>query len=420
MKKLSFSLAVLLSSFSLNTFASSFQDCCTVPMQKSGLLFSIAGLNWRPATEQLDFVLETPVDSIDNIAYKSVDPDFSWGYKAAIGYKFGCSANDILLTYTKYNQNRHANVVPHNSVLTSSITGTSDIVVPIGPAFLLTNVTFYTANFDLGDIVLPLDASASATFNTDVYDLSFGQNILIGKNASLRFQGGLRYASLKHNFDTHSHTSFDGIVPLSDESLLMAFNVVISPITLSINFDVLSELNEIVHQSSEFNGIGPRFGLSGTYNLGCGFGVSGGASTSLLVGDISSNFLDVVTNNLSVVQAGDASFSIPVDVSALTGDYGSFTDGLVIRDEMSADTYSYEHPKELRVIPNIDANLGLNYTYQFKRDSYLRVEVGYMTSHYWNCIDRLSLTGAFAPEVRTRKTEDTNFDGPYVALQVSL
>ncbi len=76
--------------------------------------------------------------------------------------------------------------------------------------------------------------------------------------------------------------------------------------------DVDALVRDIVNQKSDFNGIGPRFGLTGDYHLGGGFGIIGSLSTSLLVGEIESRLHTRIDVEPVLPLAGEGT----VDISA--------------------------------------------------------------------------------------------------------
>lgn len=456
MKRLTLGLAVLLSGYAANSFAAlpnggSRCDVC-VPSYCGGFTFGLTGLYWRPTTDHLDYALTFPAVTVpegsltDDIIFSNgrfhrLDHNYDWGFKANIGYVFPCSGNDVNLTYTHWDDSEHnrtdsfAAGFPTTSAPFFALGG-----FPID--FPATTITFTTAVAGIIPalsvplalpaftfLLLPEDIaaiSARSRFENHTWDLDFGQAISVGCNFRLRWFGGLRYTRLKHNLDvttefdptTGVFSTFDIITatgtPVTGTGIAVALSV--SPV-----LDVTATLRDIARQKSDFDGIGPRFGFDASYHVGGGFGVVGSLSTSLLVGETESSFSErlEVTATAVLDTVGTTALTVaaaPLTISAVTS-----VDPALLALEPVA-TISFRHPDETRVVPNIDAKLGLDWTYQFCNCSRSKVtiEAGYMVSHYFNAIDRLSAIDAIAPEIRSRQALDVSFDGPYIGVQVNL
>jgi Legionella pneumophila major outer membrane protein precursor len=213
-----------------------------------------------------------------------------------------------------------------------------------------------------------LEANAKAKFKYQAVDLDFGQHINIGCNTQIRFFGGLRYADLESRFNT----DYDVIPEVSEPEL--------------------DHIDLHTTQKSEFHGIGPRFGVDTRYRLGHGFGVVGQLATALLVGESNNDHYDYDL------------------VAHYKDDY----------DIKKGITYKFDD--QTRVVPNLAAKLGLDYSYRFQNCNHTKVtlEAGYQVDHYFNSIDRLSVNAA-QPEIRTtRSTIDTSFEGPYLGIQIHI
>lgn len=458
MKKITIGLAALLSSYAANSLAAlpGTSSCAaTVPVSNcGGFIFGLTGLYWRPSTPHLDYALAYPVFDtaagtiFTNGRYHSVDHKYDWGFKANIGYVFPCSANDVNVTYTHWDNDDDDHIrdfpfifpsisaaffpggaFPAAFVTTAPIVVTGDaIVTPIPGTFAadIPTGTPFVFLFDEGDLT---EVSARSNFENHTWDLDFGQTINVGCNFSLRWFGGLRYTRLEHSLDvTHDFAATGTVVgPTLTPVITVAFGAALVTIvgTLIPVFDVTATLRDIVNQKSEFDGIGPRFGFDASYHFCGGFGIVASLATSLLVGETESTFSErVETAGVATLDLGATFVGIPdlgttvVTVVDLTGPVGL----LPIAPVEPLTLFSYKHPDETRVVPNIDAKIGLDWTYQFCNCSHTRVsvEAGYMVSHYFNAIDRLSEVGAFDPELRSRHTIDASFDGPYVGVQVNL
>jgi Legionella pneumophila major outer membrane protein precursor len=201
---------------------------------------------------------------------------------------------------------------------------------------------------------------ANEKFNYQTVDLDLGQHIDIGCRSHFRFITGLRFASLETKLNTKYSENMMHIPEVPDPAR---------------SWDV--------NQYSRFRGIGPRFGSDFEYILGSGFGIVGQATGALLVGDFKNTF-----SELDVIPDGD-------------------NDNTVVF-----------HPSRTRVVPNLNAKLGLNYNYQFYNSTHtkLTVEAGYQVDHFFNAADRVAPLDV----INTTQTIDTSFAGPYVGIQIHL
>lgn len=352
MKKVTFSLAVLLSGFVVNSYAAiPFNHSnlnVSIPVFNGGLTFGLAGLYLKPTTSELDYAVTYPaIDNTDNGRYQSVNADFDWGYKASIGYIFPCTGNDVRLSYSYFNNTTKDNLKSNhfNAALTP----------------------FEVSSGSDGILALETSANAKTKFKYQVADLETGQHIDLGCHAHVRAFAGLRYANLDSHLDANYFVLVNNLVNQNQ-----------------------GHMDVFTAQNSRFQGIGPRLGMDVNYDIGNGFGIAGEVGSALLVGDIHSNFSqrDITVTSTSTIE----------------------------------DVFSYKIPKENRVVPNLDAKLGINYSYQFCNPtrSKLTVEAGYLVDQYFNSMDRLTSLGAASPELRTRHTIDTSFSGPYIGVQVNL
>jgi hypothetical protein len=489
MKKLTVGLAILLSGYAAHSLASlptgnpSKCSVC-VPSYCGGFTFGVTGLYWRASTPENDFAVSFP--SLDNDGrflftggnFNHHNHRYDWGWKANIGYVFPCSGNDVVLTYTNWN-NSHNHHIGNNGFLlpsTTSIfnstsilrdpddfgrffaaefgpvtyTGTASIATPAGEvegSFPFVAPTTLLVPFDPSDIV---GVHASSRFENNTWDLDFGQTINVGCNFKLRWFGGLRYSRIEHH--AHSHIDFAKTqVGSTLEPVLVTATFTITtvgtptataPAIVTPVADVSVAVRDVVRQRSEFSGIGPRVGFDANYHIGCGFGVVGNISTSLLIGDTDAHFSERIetAGTIAITPADLAATTIefigPLSPSttslgagatpiagAITGIEGVAAGTTLFLDPTTPfEHFSFRHPDQRRVVPNIDAKLGVDWTYQFCNCSRSRVtiEAGYMVSHYFDVVDRLSRADAFSPENRSRHVIDTSFDGPYVGVQVNL
>jgi len=134
---------------------------------------------------------------------------------------------------------------------------------------------------------------------------------------------------------------------------------------------------------SDFSGIGPRAGLDAAVHVGSGVSIVGTVGASLLVGDIDTK----ITNR-------------------------NYVDG-------TADTgFTYKNDENAHVIPELDARLGINYTYNFDPATALGVELGYQAVNYFDVSDKDFIDAATPNTINN--SEDFGYHGPYLRLQLSM
>jgi hypothetical protein len=450
MKKITSGLSLLFAGLTTNSFAGLHSDWCNVQVPRfcSGFTFTLAGLYLKPNLTHTDYALSFSNNdtSFINGEFHNVKEPYNWGYRVAIGYLFQNTGNDVMLSFTHYDKSDTDRVkatketqllptlttLPTGNITTPPVSVTAVTFVPGGfivppPTipFVAIPATELTFDFQL------TSAKARAEFKQDVVDLDFGQHVNIGCNGKFRWFGGLRYANLQHKLNASYEASGQEMASLEgDQITLFGFapsegvlSTAISLINVDISVDITSTLQKNVTAKSNFQGAGPRFGLDACYDLGCGFGIIGSSSASLIVGTIESsltdqtriNTLGTVTNTTTNITAIP---EIPPLITAATIDVSpgdEFSNSSVIEE-------STKYHNKLRVVPSFDAKLGLNYTYQFKCNPQkkLTIEAGYIVFQYLNSVDLLSSLDMSRPELRTRNTLDMSFAGPYVGIQLNI
>lgn len=135
--------------------------------------------------------------------------------------------------------------------------------------------------------------------------------------------------------------------------------------------------------SSDFNGIGPRAGIDAAVHVGSGVSIVGTVGASLLVGSIDTK----------------------VTQSTFLG--GEFDNGT-----------TYKNDEDAHVIPELDARLGINYTYNFDPATALGVELGYQAVNYFDVSDK-DFIDATTPNT-INNSEDFGYHGPYLRVQLSM
>jgi hypothetical protein len=307
-------------------------------------------------------------------------------------------------------------------------------VNPIGVAVLVLPVGAILENnaFELTDLSGSL--SATSHYKNHTWDLDFGQAINVGCNFNFRLFAGLRYSKLEHRLDTANTVAASGVLPIPVEEPIVLRDItfgVLEPkgsiVGPTIEGDmtlVASGENKELHLSltlednlqrkSRFEGLGPRLGVDLNYQFCGGFGLVGSLATALLVGNVN-NVIDQHLMGSGVLEGSDGVTGIVILDGSQTDHEPAFPLPAFSLDQ----TVNNHHPKETRVVPNIEAKLGLDYTYLFCNCSRtaLTVEAGYQVSHYFNAIDKFDLLN---PISGFNNTLDVSFDGPYLSVQVAL
>lgn len=144
-------------------------------------------------------------------------------------------------------------------------------------------------------------------------------------------------------------------------------------------------------EQSNFSGAGPLAGLDLSYYICMGFGAAAHFDSGLLIGDTDAE------NKIFSITGSDTSTSI---------------------------LNAYKTDTSNRIIPEMDAKLGLNYTYVFNNtpNSDLTVEIGWHLSKYYKIADRLytvinDTTGTVNDNfIINRVSSNVGFSGPYISF----
>lgn len=209
-------------------------------------------------------------------------------------------------------------------------------------------------------------AASKAEYDLNQVDLTAGQFINVGCRLILHPNAGLRWAQLQRDITS----------------------VYVAPTTTATQVTGSQAVG--IEEKSDFSGIGPVAGIDASYYIGMGFGAVGHFDTAVLVGRINSD------TDVGIVAAAGSG----------TTATSSFT-------HLDADNIT-------RVVPVVDAKLGLDYTYVFNNaaNSDLTLEAGWMFSNYSNSVDRLPGVAytSSAGYAGARSTSDVGLNGPYASL----
>lgn len=229
-----------------------------------------------------------------------------------------------------------------------------------------------TGPLDIGTV--NADVTGSLQFNYDAVDLDVGQRVNFGDYFQFRTFAGVRWAQVEDDSDVAAIYASQAATPI---------------IQATQHFE----------QNSKFNGIGPQVGFDGRYCLGYGFGLDANLTTSLLVG--------TTDNDVRYTQLPAATTSVVNRVVNLNVD--------------SKD----------RVVPAIDASLGLDYTYNFNNcdRSSLVVQAGWKVVNYFDAANRVDdsdvatfagAAGRVVPGFGGDNSHNVAFQGPYAGIKVNL
>ena len=354
-----------------------------VPQLPGGFVVGATGFYLQPTNSNGDLDFAT-VNNVNNSGTSfssklhNVDPGYDWGWGINVGYIFPNTGNDVNLSYFQLDTSDTAKL--HDANLNP------DTIFPV---------------------ILPINGvnsfSAKAEYDLDQVDLTAGQYIDVGCRLTLHPFAGLRWAQLERKLTenaTVTNTSFSSQPGEFGVTQTTHTNAVAASLT----------------EKSDFEGIGPIVGLDASYYVGMGFGVVGHFDSALLIGST------------------DSSVSLGANISNTTA-FTSFAPGATIITHHSAFGGNFSASSTTRVVPVLDAKLGVDYTYVFNNsaNSDLTLEAGWMVSNYFNAVDQngaVALQGAIfnedasspiaAASAGPRSTSDVGLQGPYVSLTAHL
>ena len=196
----------------------------------------------------------------------------------------------------------------------------------------------------------------------DAVDLVFGQKMDFGQKVTLRAFGGLRYADIDITDKTRGFAT-----------------------TVNSVINTLEAVGES-RLKTDFSGVGPRAGMDAQVRLSENFSITGTIAGSLVVGDRDKK-LDVMNSTANV-------------------SLGTVT----------TETWAYRLSDNTRVVPEMDARIGINFTHSFSPDTAFGVELGYEVTNYFD-VKENSLTGF----VDTMSHDnDFGMQGPYLRAQLDV
>lgn len=300
-----------------------------IPDEAGGWTAMAEVMFMRPSTSELDYAILDADDAkiVGPAEVLRVDTNYEPGFRIGVGYDLAGTGVDTKLVYTWL----------HTSFSDS-------VVEPSG--FELFDTRTNRASGDDNDRHRADEARAKFEFDYDVVDLEVGQTFQAGGSAvEIRLFGGLRYASIDQ---------------------------VLEAVYTGGDFSQGSSDFTAVTSSLDLNGIGPRIGVGGSWDLGSGFSLFGHTAGTLLVADFE-GFLDQRRNNQII--------------------------------ELNEDF-------EIRVVPVAELSLGVGWVNQLSW-ALLTLRGGYEVENWFNIVDhmRLPLAVWSNPNFDTSNTTDLSLDG---------
>lgn len=427
MRKLHLLLGTLLLTATFNVFAyGCFPSCyvpcilppcyydVTIPQSKGGLKFGLELLFSRPAVTQLDYALT--VNFSGEIQLDKLNPHYEWNYGLDIGYDFPCSGNDVRLNYLNINQHEQESI-SEGPILASSVTGLDTIP-------LITDVVSVVGipgdtGIAVGSLVSPATLGfiiADTNFREDRLDLEFSQNIHVGPYLRLRFEGGLRGTHVKNQFSNRLGIDLrdNQTVELNGFAIDPAIPGGIEPFIETVDLGAVDlEFRHRILQESNYSGIGPRLGIETNYYLDIGISVFAGMSTSLLVGEIDSSLTESTRSSFSAVVT-DVTIVNPDPAVVLVPTLAA---GDTLTEEIDT-VQKISNNSKTRVVPCLEGKIGVSYSpYLPCTCSHVFLEAGYMVTHYFNMVDRIT-NNLETTAMTMQQTLDLTYDGIYLKVEM--
>jgi hypothetical protein len=334
--------------------------------------------------------------------FHSVPLGSDWGYKLEAGYIFPCSGNNLVFSYLHYHHGRRVFTRQrHHGILVPTLSNqwpTVGSVTIVNPNLSLPFITLYQPGGLLPFPIEPNFATAEVNVHHNVFDFDLGQSVNLGCRTRIKYFGGLRYANLNNQFNVIYN--YRAIEP----DALSLPGLAPSKVKVGLSADY----TETIFQMSKYGGVGPHFGVDAVYHMAWGFGIISSLSASILVGETNTALERTFTKlNIATLTESDNPASI-------------FATPFVFLNTTTKASY-FKYPGELRVVPNLDAKLGFDYSYQWCKKSHTKVnlEVGYRVSEYFNIIDRISTENRIENPIGERNSINQHFEGFYLGIQVN-
>lgn len=325
-----------------------------IPDLKPGFELNVSALYLQPLANNFGWSVTTTVLPIPspNWSVNVIEPDFSPGFNIGARYFFLSPGTDAQLNWYHLNTNDIDEVLVNPSsqwVSPFSQTGTPP-----------------TETGQITGISLLKVGGVRLHFNYDSVNLDLGKLINIGPNFQTRLFTGLSAVFLKEEINS----TFHGLPTL--------------PI---FNFN----------NTSKYNGVGPRLGLTNKYDFYHGIHLVGQLAGSILYGRMQPAQYKFTGTSIELILAG-----INVNYEGLS------------------------NPSVNQLVPALDAKLGLSYTCIIKQTSELTLELGYMGAMYFDALSSYETNNNVIPidsgslSTASAKHTQSNFSvgGPYITVNI--
>jgi hypothetical protein len=442
MKPVFKSLLAALFILSIDNPAFAHSNLVTVPSLNGGFLIGLSGLYLVPNYENTVYgtltnvnfsstqngIFSVPLDTsvglipqfvsgttinqnTSNPSLRRVDPNYQWGFAVHTGYIFPCTGNDIVFNWNHFNTSNNSNTLASGTspqslynvtvqeiIFPTTAITSGNLINTISGSFIspiLGNVDNRGLSAELGNTAPFTSAFAHLNTKWDDVDVNFGQHLNIGGNFDLRMFGGLAWTRISEEINV----CYQG-AQTSNFLINVALPFIPGNAVRTVTNGEFSIAN--INEESTFKGFGPEVGFDGHYCFtNTNFGIAGHVGTQMLLGNVDTD-INFTTLNSS---ASDA-------VTIVTTPQGNMIDEVHTR---SSDAFSQyvQNNQSRRLVPELDANAGIDYTYHFSNanQSSFVTELGYQTREFFNALRNFRTSSRL-------ESERVSFHGPFLTVRL--
>lgn len=377
-----------------------------------------------PSTTQ---ILGGPAEYVHSL---EAAPNYSWGFALQLGYVFPCTGNDVILNWNHLNTSKTAEVIGGglNRNLNISISDIGIINANRSGTYIIPFVGSVNPlrgiSPELGNMAPYSAAFGRSSTQWSSVDLSFGQHLNIGGNFDLRMAAGLVWARINNELEAVYTGSATNITTQTFGGG--------QGTTVQLTQTDLQNSITWMNEESTFRGFGPEIGFDGHYCItNTNFGLTGHLGGQMLIGTVDTDLCYATANT------GQQSLA-----TTTTGVVVQSSNDIVGRNADYLSNYVSDSQND-RLVPEIDAKLGIDYTYHFMNHcacdgrSTFVVEFGYQAAKYFNALRAFDRIGGnintfanFIPDapmpavipnppvsVTSLRSEDAFFHGPYLTVK---
>lgn len=336
--------------------------------------FGLTGLAFLPSGGNLDYAVSVAGRQPveQSWTYHSVDPSLSPGWDLVLGYRFAQSENSIVADWL------------HLQSADGDLYQVSD------PTAIGANVQFVAPPYDVGPAVFAIKAARStARFGLDDVGLNGRHRFTITPKFHVDLLYGAKFLRIVQTVKT----------TFSDNQGYPAIPGLTLPVPADPNWYFTTT------NTSNFLGAGPDIGVDLNYQLGDGFGVRAKTTATAAIGRVTRQ-----------------------------DDFNSRATDPISR-ELKYNNQFLSAPNSTRVVPGLDAQVGVNYTHTMNNDDSVTVELGYRGAAYVNSISSVQpsslvqrgttavpefVTGVMAINSTSITDSTFSFNGPYLTLDFNF